>query len=91
MPSIDPDLIDHPGDAAYWKLWDAYATVALQSVLTFHGACDDTAPSKAADHAAECATELMKRRLEAMAAIEAAHLAAREAEKATKAKPAAKR
>lgn len=94
MPKPTPpdlDLYDQISTTAYWAAWDAYAQVALQSILTFHGACDSTAPASAAQHAAECATELLNRRLEMMAAIKEAQVVAREEEQAAKAKPATKR
>lgn len=95
MPKPTPpdlNLYDQISTTVYWEAWDHYAQTALQSILTFHGACDSTAPSSAAQHAADCATELLNRRLEMMAAIKEAQIAAREVEKgATKAKPDAKR
>jgi hypothetical protein len=90
MPKQTPpdlDLLDHLTPAAYWDLWDRYASVALQSILTFHGACDGAAPTTAAQMAADSATELLNQRMERMEAIMVAREAAREEENAANKRP----
>lgn len=68
----DLELLDLMPDAQYWEMWDAHARLAVQSLLTFHGACDSNVATTAAQTAAQVADAIMQERLLRMAEIKEA-------------------
>lgn len=68
----------------YLSQWDEVARGALQSLLTFHGACDQGAPTLAAKAAARAADALMAERMARETEIKEAKEAAAEAKKSQK-------